>query len=75
MKTVILLEVGLLTLRSELCNQGLNDLNVAQELDFAEERRETAAILLAAYQPEGQSEKIRGRRTSPEKDASRQPKS
>ncbi|XXG82191.1 hypothetical protein AAC387_Pa10g0190 [Persea americana] len=37
-------------LRSELCDQGLNDLNVARELDFAEERREAVAIRLAAYQ-------------------------
>ncbi|XXG88794.1 hypothetical protein AAC387_Pa12g0960 [Persea americana] len=36
--------------RSELCEQGLNDLNVAWELDLAEERREAAAIRLAAYQ-------------------------
>ncbi|KAJ8632913.1 hypothetical protein MRB53_026249 [Persea americana] len=47
---VIPLEVGLPTLRSELCEQGLNDLNVARELDLAEERREAAAIRLTAYQ-------------------------
>ncbi|XXG88386.1 hypothetical protein AAC387_Pa12g0600 [Persea americana] len=50
MEAVIPLEIGLPTLRSELCDQGLNDLNVAQELDFAEERREVAAIRLATYQ-------------------------
>ncbi|XXG59197.1 hypothetical protein AAC387_Pa04g1320 [Persea americana] len=36
MEAVIPLEVGLPTLRSELCDQGLNDLNVARELDLAE---------------------------------------
>ena len=50
MEAVIPLEVGLPTFRSELCDQGLNDLNVARELDLAEEGREAAAIRLAAYQ-------------------------
>ncbi|XXG47690.1 hypothetical protein AAC387_Pa02g2291 [Persea americana] len=50
MEAVIPLEVGLPTLRSELYDQGLNDLNVARELDFDEEWREAAAIRLAAYQ-------------------------
>ena len=65
MEAVIPLEVGLPTLRSELCDQGLNDLNVARELDFAEERRETAAIRLAAYQQQlarGYNQKVKARR-------------
>ena len=49
MEVVIPLEVGLPTLRSELCDPGLNDLNLARELDFAEERREATAIRLATY--------------------------
>ncbi|KAJ8619484.1 hypothetical protein MRB53_028013 [Persea americana] len=62
---VIPLEVGLPTLRSELCDQGLNNLNVARELDLAEERREAAAIRLAAYQPQlarGYNPKVKERR-------------
>ncbi|XXG75111.1 hypothetical protein AAC387_Pa07g3691 [Persea americana] len=65
MKAVIPLEVGLPTLRSELCDQGLNDLNVARELDLAEERREAAAIRLAAYQQQlarGYNPKVKERR-------------
>ncbi|XXG48168.1 hypothetical protein AAC387_Pa02g2685 [Persea americana] len=50
MEAVIPLEVGFPTLRSKLCDQGLNDVNLARELDLAEERRETVAIRLAAYQ-------------------------
>ncbi|KAJ8618284.1 hypothetical protein MRB53_014470 [Persea americana] len=64
MEAVIPLEVGLPTLRSELCDQGLNDLNVARELDFAEERREVAAIRLAAYQQQlarGYNQKVKER--------------
>ena len=51
-------------MRSELCDQGLNDLNVARELDFAEERREAAAIRLATYQQQlarGNNWKVRER--------------
>ncbi|KAJ8616751.1 hypothetical protein MRB53_036123 [Persea americana] len=65
MEAVIPLEVGLPTLRLELYDQGLNDLNVARELDFAEERKETAAIRLAAYQQQlarGYNQKVRARR-------------
>ena len=65
MEAVIPLEVGLPTLRSELCDQGLNNLNVARELDLAEERREAAAIRLAAYQQQlarGYNPKVRERR-------------
>ena len=65
MEAVIPLEVGLPTLRSELCDQGLNDLNVARELDLAEERREAAAIRLAAYQQQlarGYNQKVKERR-------------
>ena len=40
---------GLPTLRSELCGQGLNEVNLARELDLAEERRDAAAIRLVAY--------------------------
>ncbi|XXG73544.1 hypothetical protein AAC387_Pa07g2447 [Persea americana] len=61
MEAVIPLEVGLPTLRSELCDQGLNDLNVAREL----ERREAAAIRLAAYQQQlarGYNQKVKERR-------------
>ena len=52
-------------LRSELCDQGLNDQNVARELDLAEERREAAAIRLAAYQQQlarGYNQKVKERR-------------
>ncbi|XXG46965.1 hypothetical protein AAC387_Pa02g1687 [Persea americana] len=65
MEAVIPLEVGLPTLRSELCEQGLNYLNVAWELDLAEERREAAAIRLAAYQQQlarGYNPKVKERR-------------
>ncbi|XXG90595.1 hypothetical protein AAC387_Pa12g2323 [Persea americana] len=65
MEAVIPLEVGLLTLRSELCDQGLNDLNVARELNLAEERREAAAIRLAAYQQQlakGYNPKVKERK-------------
>ena len=65
MEAVISLEVGLPTLRSELCEQSLNDLNVARELDLAEERREAAAIRLAAYQQRltrGCNQKVKERR-------------
>ena len=65
MEAVIPLEVGLPTLRSELCDQGLNDLNVDRELDLAEERREAAAIRLAAYQQQlarGYNQKVKERR-------------
>ena len=65
MEAVIPLEVGLPTLRSELCDQGLNDQNVARELDLAEERREAAAIRLAAYQQQlarGYNQKVKERR-------------
>ncbi|XXG47630.1 hypothetical protein AAC387_Pa02g2244 [Persea americana] len=64
MEAVIPLEVGLPTLRSELCDQGLNDLNLAQELNFAKERREAAAIRLAAYQQQlakGYNQKVKER--------------
>ena len=62
MEAVIPLKVGLPTLRSELCDKGLNDLNVARELDFAEEQREAAAIRLAAYQQQlarGYTQKVK----------------
>ncbi|XXG82608.1 hypothetical protein AAC387_Pa10g0519 [Persea americana] len=49
METVIPLEVGLLTLRLELGDQGLNDLNVTRELDFAEERREAARRITSSW--------------------------
>ena len=49
MEAVIPLEVGLPTLRSELCDQGQNDVNLAQELNLAEERRDATTIRLAAY--------------------------
>ena len=49
-EAVIPLEVGLPTLRSELFDQGLNEVNLAKQLDLAEERREIAAVRLAAYQ-------------------------
>ena len=65
MEAVIPLEVGLPTLRSELCEQGLNDLNVARELDLAEERREAVAIRLAAYQQQlarGYNPKVKERK-------------
>ena len=65
MEAVIPLEVGLPTLRSELCDQGLNDLSVARELDLAEERREAAAIRLAAYQQQlarGYNPKVKERK-------------
>ena len=64
MEIVIPLEVGLPTLRSELCDQGLNDVNLARELDLAEERRKAAAIRLAAYQQQlakGYSRKVKER--------------
>ncbi|XXG88270.1 hypothetical protein AAC387_Pa12g0503 [Persea americana] len=65
MEEVIPLEVGLPTLRTKLCDQGLNDLNVARELDFAEERRKAAAIRLAAYQQQlarGYNQKVKEKR-------------
>ena len=65
MEAVIPLEVGLSTLRSELCDHGLNDLNVARELDFVEEWREAVAIRLAAYQQQlarGYYRKLKERR-------------
>ena len=49
-EAVILLEVGLPTLRSELFDQGLNEVNLAKQLDLAEERREISTVRLAAYQ-------------------------
>ncbi|XXG89014.1 hypothetical protein AAC387_Pa12g1118 [Persea americana] len=64
MEAVIPLEAGLPTLRSELYDQGLNDLNLARELDLAEKRREAAAIRLAAYQQQlarGYNRKVRER--------------
>ena len=64
MEAVIPPEVGLPTLRSELCDQGLNDVNLARELDLAEERREAVAIRLAAYQQQlarGYNRKVRER--------------
>ncbi|KAJ8636587.1 hypothetical protein MRB53_010854 [Persea americana] len=65
MEAVIPLEVGLPTLTLELCDQRRNDSNVARELDFAEERRKTAAISLAAYQQQlarEYNQKVRPRR-------------
>ena len=62
MEAVIPLEVDLPTLRSKLCDQ---ELSVARKLDFAEERREAAAIRMAAYQQQlarGYNRKIRERR-------------
>ena len=64
MEVVIPLEVGLSTLRSELCDQGLNDLNLTRELDLPEERREVTTIHLAAYQQQlarGYNRKVRAR--------------
>ncbi|KAJ8639950.1 hypothetical protein MRB53_016644 [Persea americana] len=61
---VIPLEVGPPTLRSKLCNQRLNDINLARELDLAKERRESAAICLAAYQQQlarGYNRKVKER--------------
>ena len=49
-EAVIPLEVGLPTLRSELLDQGLNEVNLAKQLDLAEERRDVATVRLAAYQ-------------------------
>ena len=69
MEAVIPLEVGLPTLRSELCDQGLNDLNVARELDCVKVRREAAAG--QRLQSEGQRKKVHGRRASPEENTSR----
>ena len=65
MEAVVPLEVGLPTLRSKFCDQGLNDLNVTRELNFAEERREAAAIHLTAYQQQlarGYNQKVKERR-------------
>ncbi|XP_028098015.1 uncharacterized protein LOC114297748 [Camellia sinensis] len=50
MKAVILLEVGLPTLRSELFENTSNEEAIAQALDMAEGRRESALIRLVAYQ-------------------------
>ena len=64
MEAIIPLEVGLPTLKSELCDQGLNDVNLARELDLAEERKETTTIHLAAYQQQlarGYNRKVKER--------------
>ena len=66
-KVVIPLEVSLLTLRSELYDQGPNDVNLARELDLVEEQRDTTAIHLAAYQEQlarGNNQKVKKRRLS-----------
>jgi hypothetical protein len=49
-EAVILLEVGLPTIRTTLVESGGNDEALAEQLDLAEERRERALITLAAYQ-------------------------
>ena len=67
MEAVILLEVGLLTLRSELSDQGQNVVNLARELDLADERRDAVAIRLAAYQQQlarGYNQKVKERKFS-----------
>ena len=67
MEAVIPLEVGLPTLRSELCDKRQNDVNLARELDLAEEQRDTATIHLAAYQQQlarGYNQKVKERRFS-----------
>lgn len=65
MEAVIPFEVGLPTLRSELFHQDENNVNLARELNLAEERRETAAIRLASYQQQlarGYNQRVRERR-------------
>lgn len=52
MEAVILLEIGMPTIRSESFQPDLNNEAVALELDLAEERRERALIHIAAYQQE-----------------------
>ncbi|RWR80063.1 gag-pol precursor [Cinnamomum micranthum f. kanehirae] len=67
METVIPLKVGLPTLRSELFDRDENNMNLARELDLAEERREAAAIRLASYQQQlarGYNQKVRERKFS-----------
>lgn len=50
MEVVIPLEAGLLTMRSDLVDQGHNDEALLAELDLADERRELALVKLASYQ-------------------------
>ena len=67
MEAVIPLEIGLPTLRSELFDQGQNDMSLSKELDLAKERREAAAVRLASYQRQlarGYNQKVRERRFS-----------
>ncbi|XXG49634.1 hypothetical protein AAC387_Pa02g3763 [Persea americana] len=67
MEVVIPFEVGLPTLRYELFDQSQNDVNLALELDLAEERRDIVAIRLAAYQQQlakGYNQKVKERKFS-----------
>ena len=49
-KAVIPLEVGIPGIRTQWVENGTNDVLLARDLDLLEERREKAAIQLAAYQ-------------------------
>ena len=50
MEAVIPLEVGMPTMRTELFDPEKNDRALSLELDFADERREAAAVRLTSYQ-------------------------
>ena len=49
MEAVILLEIGLLTLRSELVERNNNNAVITRDLDLTEEKREQATIRMTSY--------------------------